>query len=415
MVSQYIKNQWIKAGIPNAENLIVDEPTPQDPTVNLAPDGTGGPATLPGGGEDDEQGPEDLESSPDGPSNLPGIPGLGGSGAGGGLGTGISAGPTAGAGAGLDPSSGSGPIGGGVTNVTYGGGLAGSGASGGGLAGGGGGGGRGGGSGSFTTGQGGLPPSGYDFGPGGDVGGPGQGGGTPPQGAIGGFGDLGRDRRERQEYLEDLKNYRTLDLPDEAVSGVDRLVESYNQAYSEARGANEARYQQLLGITDQTTGQRAADIRSDASEERSDLQQGLARTGLSNTTVSPTLTAGVRRREQESLNRLADQMQGTKLGIIERREDQYPDSASLQASLSGLSEGYGGKGVSALYNALGNVQQGGGGGGVTPAAGVYGAPTSQSAAAGAAGLPLNESGLAPALPSIPTFGKQKGGDVFRTL
>lgn len=166
-----------------------------------------------------------------------------------------------------------------------------------------------------------------------------------------------RNRQLRQEYLEDLKQSRTLDLPGEAVGGVNRLVEEYNRAFGEAKGANEARYQQLLGISDETTGQRAADIRSRAFEERSDLEQGLARTGLANTTVSPTLTAGSRRREEESLNRLADQMQGTKLGIIERREDQYPDAASLQASLSGLGQGYGGTGVSALYSALGNVRQ----------------------------------------------------------
>ncbi len=166
-----------------------------------------------------------------------------------------------------------------------------------------------------------------------------------------------RNRQLRQEYLEDLKKARTLDLPGEAVSGVGRLVEEYNRAFGEAKGANEARYQRMLGITEETTGQRGADIRAGAFEERSDLEQGLARSGLSGTTVSPTLTAGVRRREEESLNRLADMMQGTKLGIMERREDQYPDAASLQASLSGLGQGYGGPGITALYQALGNVRQ----------------------------------------------------------
>jgi len=300
-----------------------------------------------------------------------------------------------------------------LPNVHLGTGLAGTGTGGGGLAGGSGGGaGGGGGSRGGTFGGTGLPfgPEGFDFGSGGSVGGPGQGGGQSRGTAIGGISDLGSDRRERQEYLEDLKNYRTLDLPDEAVGGVNRLVESYNQAYGQARGANEARYQQLLGIADQTTGQRAADIRREGVEERSDLLQGLGRTGLANTTVAPTLTVGSKRREQESLNRLADQMQGTKLGIIERREDAYPDSAALQSSLSSLGEGYGGKGVSALYNALGNVEQGGSFS--APAAGASGGP---APAPGAAGNPINESGLAPAIPSIPTFGKQKGGDVFRTL
>ncbi|KKN32859.1 hypothetical protein LCGC14_0809440, partial [marine sediment metagenome] len=140
-------------------------------------------------------------------------------------------------------------------------------------------------------------------------------------------------------------------------SGIGRLVESYNKAFGEARGANEARYQQLLGITDETTGQRAADIRSRGIEERSDLEQGLARTGLSNTTVSPTLTVGSKRRESEALNRLADTMQGTKLGIIERRTDAFPDPAALRSALGSLGEGYGSKGMEALFNSLANIDQ----------------------------------------------------------
>ncbi len=160
------------------------------------------------------------------------------------------------------------------------------------------------------------------------------------------------------ERQKELLEPQYTPLPQEAVSGVNRLVEEYNKAYGEARSANEARYQQLLDISDQTTGQRGADIRGRSEEVQSDIRQSLARTGLANTTVSPTLTAGVRRQEQESLNRLADEMQGTKLGIIERREDQYPDQAALQSSLSYLGEGYGGGGISALYGALGNVNQG---------------------------------------------------------
>ncbi len=159
---------------------------------------------------------------------------------------------------------------------------------------------------------------------------------------------------ERQKEL--LKPQYT-PLPQEAISGVEKLVESYNKAFGEAKSANEARYQQLLGITEETTGQRAADIRSRGFEERSDLEQGLARTGLSNTTVSPTLTVGSKRREGEALNRLADQLQGTKLGIIERRTDAFPDPAALQSALGRLGEGFGGQGIETLFNALANVDQ----------------------------------------------------------
>ena len=436
------KAAWIAAGIPGAENLkVVDDPDdPDDPDDDDDPDDEDDPD------EPDEDDPDDDdEDDPDEPipEPIPQVPSVnyGPDGTGGGSssiptggGDDTLAGPTTGADTGDDTPPGP-PRVIGISDPER--------TGGGGLAGGGAGGGRGGGGRSSPGDWQDMIREGYDFGPGMDLGGGsssgGGGGGVPASGGGRGVTNQGAEdarlRRQRQEYLEDLKNYRTLDLPGEAVSGVNRLVESYNTAYGEARGANEARYQQLLGITDQTTGQRAADIRREGVEERSDLQQGLARTGLANTTVSPTLTVGSKRREQESLNRLADQMQGTKLGIIERREDQYPDAASMQAALSGLGEGYGGAGVSALYNALGNVQQGGSGGGsAAPAAGgagLHGAPSRQPA-----GAPLNETGLGPAMPGVPglpalpgseSFGadqftmpgaptvKRKGGNVFGTL
>jgi hypothetical protein len=132
-----------------------------------------------------------------------------------------------------------------------------------------------------------------------------------------------------------------------------RLVNQYNQAYGQARTANERRYQQLLGIADQTTGQRAADIRSDYASRESDIMQNLARLGMANTTVAPTMALGVEREQQSALNRLADQMQGTKLGIIERRTDRYPD-ANVLTSLASMM-GQGGGGASAA-NALSRMR-----------------------------------------------------------
>jgi hypothetical protein len=232
---------------------------------------------------------------------------------------------------------------------------------------------------------------------GGQPGGTGQGGGAPPRTAGGGF-DAGQFEREQ--------------LSPGTISGVNRLVESYNKAFGEAKSANEARYQQLLGITDETTGQRAADIRGRGEEERSDLQQGLARTGLSNTTVSPTLTVGSKRRESEALNRLADQLQGTKLGIIERRTDAFPDPAALQSSLSKLGEGYGSGGMETLFNALANIDQSSSGAlpGVTPVQSL------QQVAPGGTAQPAAPGGLAPAgaAPYIPGGGSSNfgGGDTI---
>ena len=107
------------------------------------------------------------------------------------------------------------------------------------------------------------------------------------------------------------------------------LVSEYNKAYGSARSANEARYQEMLGIADKTTGQRSADIRRDYGEQSAGEGQRLARLGMSNTTVLPTMQMGYEREKQSALNRLADQMQGTRLGIMERRQDPYPDSSMI--------------------------------------------------------------------------------------
>lgn len=108
-----------------------------------------------------------------------------------------------------------------------------------------------------------------------------------------------------------------------------KMVSSYNQAFAEAKAANERRYQQMLGITAKTTGQRGIDIRGDYAQREAAAMQQLARLGMSGTTIAPTLGMGFEREQSAALDRLADEMQGTKLGIIERRQDPYPSLASL--------------------------------------------------------------------------------------
>lgn len=140
--------------------------------------------------------------------------------------------------------------------------------------------------------------------------------------------------------------------------GLQGLVGQYNVAYQQARQANEQRYQQMLGITSQTTGQREADIRASYAGQGANIQQQLARRGMAGTTIAPTMQMGVQREQQSALNRLADQMQQTKLGIIERREDRYPDLGSLQSIISGIGSHYGGgMGIPAMLQAFGGIQQ----------------------------------------------------------
>ncbi len=112
---------------------------------------------------------------------------------------------------------------------------------------------------------------------------------------------------------------------------INETIASYYAKQKEANEANEARYQQLLGIADATTGQRGKDITSDFANQQSMAMQNLASLGLANTSGASTIRGGFGRKKNEALDRLADTMQQTKLGIIERRTDAAPDIGSYIA------------------------------------------------------------------------------------
>jgi len=135
-----------------------------------------------------------------------------------------------------------------------------------------------------------------------------------------------------------------------------QMIDNYNRAYGEAKDVNEARYQQQLGIADATTGQRMADVSSAFGRQGSDIAQRLAGLGMSNTTVAPTMQLGVERERQSALNRTADEMQQTKLGIIGAREDRFPDLGSLQSTLAGAASGKMTPQVAAMLKAFGNIR-----------------------------------------------------------
>ena len=146
----------------------------------------------------------------------------------------------------------------------------------------------------------------------------------------------------------------------EAAAGVgdsmQAMIENYNRAFGEAKTQNEARYQQQLGIADATTGQRMADVRSAFGRQGADIQQRLTGLGMANTTVAPTMQMGVAREREAALNRTADEMQQTKLGIIGAREDRYPDLGSLQSTMAGAASGTVTPQVAAMLKAFGNIR-----------------------------------------------------------
>ncbi len=173
-----------------------------------------------------------------------------------------------------------------------------------------------------------------------------RGTGSGPGGATAGGGGvfgMSADDVHAQSNAR-LEEWRERNRQDQERARVEQAnttnVSAYNEAFASANEANEARYQQLLGIADSTTGQRAKDITSDFAGQQSAAMQNLARLGLANTSGASTIRGGFGRKRNEALDRMADQMQQTKLGIIERRTDKAPDLASLislgKLGISGL-------------------------------------------------------------------------------
>ena len=224
---------------------------------------------------------------------------------------------------------------------------------------------------------------------------------------------IAAEERGEARATRDIGRSATPNVVKEAVSsGLGNLVQSYNEAFGRATEANESRYrdllgtadqdfanrqatdQRMLGVVNQTTGQREADIKQSYREQRANQMQELARTGMANTTIAPTLRAGSRREEQSSLNRLADEMQGTrlgvlgrigdqsqatKLGIMERREDAFPDKNMISNLVSQIGIGQQGDLLPSILGSLGNLGRNATGGagvgqGQVSAAGANGSP-----------------------------------------
>ena len=181
-----------------------------------------------------------------------------------------------------------------------------------------------------------------------------------------------RDAFNRQQGLAEQQwgaQQQQLKLRNEGAekgaSSLSQLVNEYNLAYGEARGANERRYQGMLDIADQTTGQRQADIRQDYMGQQSDMMQQLARLGMGNTTIGANLGMGIQRGMQESLNRSSDTAQQTRLGIMERRTDAYPENDMILALAQQLGQSSL-SGIGGIMKGLGKMTMGSGQGGPGP-------------------------------------------------
>ena len=120
--------------------------------------------------------------------------------------------------------------------------------------------------------------------------------------------------------------------------GINGLLDAYNQAYNTAKSQNEAKYNSQLGLVDQVSGQQRADTIAATQRQQSDAMQNLSRLGMSNTTVAPSVTAGIQRQGQGALNNLADQLTREKLGVMQGFEYKGADPQITSTAISALSQ-----------------------------------------------------------------------------
>lgn len=146
-------------------------------------------------------------------------------------------------------------------------------------------------------------------------------------------------------------------------------LKAYEKAAKEAKAANEARYQEAMGIYDQIISQyqpggqfgqgALAQYEIGKTKALSQGMQNLVSSGLSNTTVAGAMPmqyeqevgTPFRLQLEDMRMRLLSEAQQNKAGLIERRQDVYPDP-NLMANLQSQASSYRGGGMQ-LIGALG--------------------------------------------------------------
>ncbi len=120
------------------------------------------------------------------------------------------------------------------------------------------------------------------------------------------------------------------------VGGLTGMIDQYNQAFQQAKAANEQKYQEALGVVGTNTGQQRADVLSQYQGQRASAMQRLSRLGMANTTVAPTLQAGIQREQQGALNRVSDQAMQARLGVMQGFQYKFPEPGITQAAIGAM-------------------------------------------------------------------------------
>lgn len=117
------------------------------------------------------------------------------------------------------------------------------------------------------------------------------------------------------------------------------IMSKYQASMNEARTANEDRYNQLLGLNSAAGDQATQDINRQYSNLQAQQGQSLASRGLAGTTILPTVQAGVERNRSAALASEQERLRQERMGIIERRNDTYPELSYYGAMMQALGAG----------------------------------------------------------------------------
>jgi len=153
---------------------------------------------------------------------------------------------------------------------------------------------------------------------------------------IGSSASRARDASQRAMFNTKMDAWNRMFQSQQERGGFADLMNSYNTAFAQAKAQNEQKYQQQLGLVDQTTGQQRDDVISQYQKQSANTMQRLARTGLGNTTVGDTLQQGNVRERTSALNRLSDQMTQQKLGVMQGFNYQAPDPGVVSTGIKAL-------------------------------------------------------------------------------
>ena len=106
-----------------------------------------------------------------------------------------------------------------------------------------------------------------------------------------------------------------------------QLAEQYQTALDEAKAKTEERYQEALSNLDKVGEQEGRDIDTRFDSSRSAVNQSLVSSGLSGTSVLPSMQRGVERERTAAQARLATDLARERNQIIASRNDIPPDLA----------------------------------------------------------------------------------------